>query len=178
NFPLWAGWNEEIEVTGVDQFSNDLFSAGAFGHTYFKNQSYAAGFILGGGATEPFGHKSNSFFTTGIEGIVFLSNASVAAWANYNWSDGPDFWVLALEGRYYFEPNTKLTGRVAWNSVGDDEWLLYGALEHRWQGTPFSTFVSADWRPAPHDNDTWSIMIGARYFFDQPNGPLVGPRSG
>jgi len=173
NIPLWSGWNEEIEATGVWQFNNDAFTAGAFGHTYYKNQSWAGGFVIGGGANDPFGTDSNGFFTTGIEGVVFLSKASIVGKADYNWSDGPDFWTLSLEGRYYFEPNTKLTGLVAWSDIGADEWLLYGALEHRWQNTPFSTFVTADWRPSGGGGDSqWGVMVGFRYLFDQPNGTL------
>jgi hypothetical protein len=174
NFPLWSGWNEELEGTGVWNFNDSEFDGGGFSHTYYKTQSWAAGFILGGGATNPFNQSSNGFFTSGVEGVVFLPSSSFVGMADYNTGSGANFWTLALEGRYYFEPNTKLTGQVAWNSNhsgGSNEWLLYSALEHRWSGTPWSTWVSANYRPASGDN-LWGVMIGVRYLWDQPSGTL------
>jgi hypothetical protein len=175
NFGLWSGWNEELEGTGVWNFNGGEFDGGGFTHTYYKNQSWAGGFLLGGGEQNPFqSSRSNGFLTTGVEGVVFLPSSSIVGQADYTWGSSLNYWTLALEGRYYFEPNTKLTGQVAWNSNHasvSNEWLLYGALEHRWSGTPFSTWVSASYRPASGDN-LWGLMVGVRYLFDQPNGTL------
>jgi predicted porin len=175
NFGLWSGWNEELEATGVWNFNGGEFNGGGFSHTYYKNQSWAGGFVIGGGETDPFQTtSSNGFLTTGVEGVVFMPKGSIVSQVDYTSGSGLDFWTLALEGRYYFEPNTKLTGQVAWNSDhngASNEWLLYGALEHRWTGTPFSNWVSASWRPASGDNQ-FGVMVGVRYLFDQPNGTL------
>jgi len=179
NFGLWSGWNEELEATGVWNFNSHEFDGGGFSHTYYKTQNWAAGLLLGGGEMNPFQNShSNGFLTTGVEGIVFLPHASIVGQADYTSGSSLNFWTLALEGRYYFEPNTKLTGQVAWNSNhsgASNEWMLYGALEHRWAGTPLSTWVSASWRPASINNssdDLWGIMVGVRYLWDQPNGTL------
>ena len=179
NFGLWSGWNEELEGTGVWNFNSKEFDGGGFSHTYYKTQGWAGGLVLGGGEMNPFqSSHSNGFVTTGVEGIVFLPHSSIVGQADYTWGSSMNFWTLALEGRYYFEPNTKLTGQVAWNSNhsgGSNEWMLYSALEHRWSGTAFSTWVSANWRPATtstgHD-DLWGLMVGVRYLWDQPNGTL------
>jgi hypothetical protein len=178
NFGLWPGWNEELEATGVWNFNNSRFDGGGYTHTYYKNQGFAAGVLFGGGEENPFDtSRSNGFVATGVEGVVFLPHASIVGQADYTWGSSLDYWTLAAEGRYYFEPNTKLTGEVAWNSNhagASNEWMLYGALEHRWAATPWSTWVSANWRPATAsgNDDTWGIMVGVRYFFDQPNGTL------
>jgi hypothetical protein len=180
NFGLWPGWNEELEGAGVWAFSGGRFDGGGFTHTYYKTQSFAAGVLLGGGEENPFQtNRSNGFVTTGLEGVVFLPSSSFVGQADYTWGNNSmNYWTLAAEARYYFEPNTKLTGEVAWNSNhagATNEWMLYGALEHRWSGTPWSTWVSADWRPAKVNgvnDDTWGIMVGVRYLFDQPNGTL------
>jgi hypothetical protein len=174
NIPLWAGWNEEVEAAGITKFNGDSFTTGVFSHTYHKTQSWAGGFVVGGGATDPFhAAPTNNFLTAGVEGVVFLPSASVVGQAYYNWTDGPDFWTLSLEGRYYFEPNTKLTGLLAWQTGGDaDQWLIGSTLEHRWSGTNFSTFISADWVPRDSAPDDVGLLVGFRYLFDQPNGTL------
>jgi len=181
NFGLWSGWNEELEATGVWNFNGGEFAGGGFTHTYYKNQNYAAGLLFGGGAQNPFqnGGGTNGFVSTGIEGVVFLPHSSIVGQADYTWGQSSlDFWTLAMEYRYYIEPNTKLTGQVAWNSDhsgASNEWMLYGALEHRWTGTPLSTWVSANWNPAQvngQNQDSWGLMVGVRYLFDQPNGTL------
>jgi hypothetical protein len=175
NFGLWSGWNEELEGTGVWTFNGHQFDGGGFSHTYYKNQSWASGFVLGGGEENPFNNGSNGFGVAGVEGVVFLPSASFVGMADYTFGNhNVDYWTLAAEGRWYLEPNTKLTGQVAWNSNhngASNEWLVYGALEHRWSGTPWSTWISADWRPAS-SNNTWGLLVGVRYLFDQPNGTL------
>jgi hypothetical protein len=174
NIPLWSGWNEEIEVAGVKEFDNSAFTAGIFGHTYYKTQGWAAGFVIGGGATDPFqSASSNGFATLGFEGIVFLPSSSFIGQADYNFSDGGDFWTLSLEGRYYFEPNTKLTGLFAWSAgSANDAWLIGSTLEHRWAGTRFSNFITADWAPIDGGPDKVGLLVGFRYLFDQPSGTL------
>ena len=134
---------------GFRKFNGDAFTTGIFSHTYCKTQGWAGGVVLGGGATDPFhAAPTNDFVTLGVEGIVFCPVPAWSAQPSYNWADGPDFWTLSLEGRYYFGPNTKLTGLVAFNDGNSgSSWLLSSALEHRWTGTHFSTFISADWVP-------------------------------
>ena len=149
NIPLWSGWNEEVEAGGFSKFNGDAFTTGIFSHTYHKTQAWAGGIVLGGGATDPFhAAPTNDFVTLGVEGIVFLPSASLVGTAYYNWADKGDSWTLSLEGRYYFGPDTKLSGWLAWNNGRRRlVWLLASALEHRWSGTHFSTFISADWLP-------------------------------
>ena len=120
--------------------------------------------------TEVGGSEINSHgaLTTGIEGVVFLPQASIVGNLSYSWASGPDFWTAGAEGRYYLTPNTKLAGDLVWSGGGRD-WLIGASLEHRWSGTPFSGFVSVDYLTGPHD---WAALVGARVFFDQPNATL------
>jgi hypothetical protein len=165
NIPWFGAWNEELEAFAGVPFSGGDTNAGVFSHTYYKTQSWAGGFVLGA-QTSPGG---DGVFSAGIEGVVFLPNASVLGNVRYI-SDGGSSWTAGVEGRYYFEPNTKLTGVVQSAFNGGSGTQLTAALEHRWEGTKFSTFAAASyWTPA---GGAWSFMVGARIFFDQPNATL------
>lgn len=174
NIPFGAGWNETLEAGGLWMFNGDASAGGIFSHTYYKDPAWGGGFVLGYSAVDPFSSGSSGVFTAGVEGVVFLPNASLLGKATYNWADSAanDFWNLAFEGRYYFTPNTKLTGGVSWFDL-NDTWVLSAALEHRWAGTGISNYISAAYLPSSV-SDSWSLLVGIRFLFDQPGSTLQG----
>lgn len=177
NIPFSGAWNEELEANGGWMFNGNNSAAGIFSHTYYKNQAWAGGLLLGysgiNAGSAPFGSGSNGVFTAGVEGVVFMPNTSVLGKVTYNWADAPmpDFWDVGIEGRYYFEPNTKVTGAIDYYSVNPNAWQFTAALEHRWSGTPFSTFASATYVTQGGGNQ-WGLLIGARWAFDQPGSTM------
>ncbi len=171
NIPFGGGWNEELEANGTWMFNGKGSAAGVFSHTYYKNQSWASGLLLGYSSINPSG---GSVGTVGVEGIVFMPSTSVLGRIAYNGANaslGGNYWDVGLEGRYYFEPNTKVTGAVDYFSAKPNAWQFTAALEHRWTGTPFSTFASANYLTQSGSN-SWGVMIGARFAFDQHGATL------
>jgi hypothetical protein len=173
NIPFGGGWNEELEAVGGGMFNGDSWEIGTFSHTYYKNQSWAAGLLLGWGWADR-GSGTVDVGTAGVEGIVFLPNASVLgkiAWVGGG--DAPEDGVdVGIGGRYYFEPNTKLSGTIDYLSPGDGTWAFTAGLEHRWAGTPFSAFVTGSYETVSAAPDTWGVMVGIRFAFDQPGSTL------
>jgi hypothetical protein len=178
NIPFGGGWNEELEANGGWLWDGNGSVAGVFSHTYYKNQAWAAGLLLGYGWLDPFDSGGTGIATVGVEGIVFMPNASVlgkVAWNGGGSGAIDDFVNVGLEGRYYFEPNTKLTGAIDYYSTDDNAWQFTAALEHRWSGTPFSAFVSGTYVTADSgssNNNSWGLLVGARFAFDQPGSTL------
>lgn len=170
NIPLGGGFFEELEVTGLADLVDDGYSAiGGFSHTYYKNEAYALGFVLGGSSLDGDGAVS-----AGVEGVVFLPSVSWVGQAIYTWGSGsvPDFWTLSGEARWYWDPNTKFSAIATyadWNS----SWMFTLGAEHRYDNTPFSLWVSASYF-SNDDNDGWEAMLGARWAFDQPGQTLQG----
>ena len=170
NIPLWAGWNEEIEVGGLAEFIDNGYTAiGAFSHTYYKNQQFAAGFVLGGSSLD-----DDGVFTAGVEAAAFLPTTTFLGVLAYNWGSGgtPDFWLATGEARWYWNPNTKLAGSVTytdWNNA----WMLTAGAEHRFDGTQFSLFGSGTYYTNDND-DGYELLAGGRWFFDQPGQTLQG----
>jgi hypothetical protein len=174
NIPFGGGWNEELEVNGGWLWDGNGSVAGVFSHTYYKNQAWAAGLLLGYGWLDPFDSGGTGIATVGVEGIVFMPNASVlgkVAWNGGGSGDIDDFVNVGVEGRYYFEPNTKLTGAIDYYSTDPNAWQFTAAIEHRWSGTPFSGFLSGTYVTAD-SNNAWGFLIGARFAFDQPGSTL------
>lgn len=172
NIPLGAGgWNQEFEVGGLWMFNGDASVAGIFSHTYYKNPAAALGFVAGYAALDPFSSGSFGLGTVGAEGAIFMPNATVLGKVTYNFPEsGSEFWNLAVEGRYYFTPNTKLTGAASWFDI-NDTWVLSTALEHRWTGTGFSNFIQASYMPNSV-SDNWALLVGVRGLFDNPGSTL------
>ncbi|MBN8996907.1 MAG: hypothetical protein J0H94_16930 [Rhizobiales bacterium] len=173
NIPFGGGWNEELEANGGFMFNGNGSAAGVFSHTYYKTQGWAGGLLLGYSWLNP-GGSGASVGTVGVEGVVFLPSASVlgkVAWSGGGSGAIDDFWNVGVEGRYYFEPNTKLTGAIDYYSTDPDAWQFTAALEHRWSGSPFSAFVSGTYVTADNNN-MWGILVGARWAFDQPGSTL------
>jgi hypothetical protein len=175
NIPFGGGWNEELEANGGWLWNGDSSAVGVFSHTYYKNQGWAGGLLLGYSWVDP-GGNSSGIGTVGVEGIVFMPSASVlgkVAWNGGGSGDFgmSDFWNIGVEGRNYFEPNTKLTGAVDYYSIDPNAWQFTAALEHRWAGSPFSAFVSGTYVTAG-DNNQWGLLVGARFAFDQPGSTL------
>jgi len=165
HIPLWSGWNEEIETTGVWQFNNDAFTAGAFGHTYYRTSPGRAVSSSAAVLADPFGcvpiignptkcaADSKRVLHGGRRGGRVPASTSIVGQADTIGRTG------RISGR---SPSRAAT--ISNRIQADRPWspgtasasgrvLLYGALEHRWQGTPFSTFVTADWRPAGGGGD-------------------------
>jgi hypothetical protein len=171
NVPWASGWNEEVETAGVFEFKG-VTAAGVFTHSYFKTQEWAAGTEVGVGEL-----NGQGVVPVGIEGVVFLPNAAISGQAVYNpniskFRSFPDFWTVSLTGSYYFEPNTKLAGTIFWSNIfSNDLWVPQVTLEHRWAGTPFSTYLTALF-PNSSTIGNWIVAGGVSVSFDQPNGTL------
>lgn len=173
NIPFGGGWNEELEANGAWMFNGDGSAAGIFSHTYYKNQGWAGGLLLGYSWIDP-GSNSSGIATVGVEGIVFMPHGSVlgkVAWNGGGSGAIDDFVNVGVEGRYYFTANTKLTGAIDYYSTSPDAWQFTASLEQRWAGTPFSTFISGTYVTA-NSNNMWGLLVGARFAFDQPGSTL------
>ena len=169
NVPWASGWNEEVETAGVLEFKG-VSAGGVFTHTYYKTSGWAAGAEVGVADL-----NGQGLVPVGVEGVVFLPSAMISGQAIYNPSISkfgfPSFWTASIEGSYYFEPNTKLSGAIFWSNIkflSSEIWIGQVSLEHRWAGTPFSTFLTA---LVPNHN-VWAFGGGVRVFFDQPNATL------
>jgi len=169
NVPWAGGWNEEVETAGVSEFKGP-YAAGAFSHTYYKTQGWAAGAEVGVADL-----NGQGLVPLGIEGVIFLPRVSITGQIVYNANISkfgfPSFWTASLEGSYYFDPDTKIAGDLFWSNIkflSNNLWVGRVKLEHRWSGTPFSAFLTA-FLP---DHNNWGIGAGVRVFFDQPKGTL------
>jgi len=171
NFPIGGGGlNEELEVSGLAGFEADsYYSYGAFSHTYWKNPAAAAGLLLGASSI-----AGNGALTVGAEGAVFMPSATLVGLLAYTWGDDDlsDFWTASGEARWYWNPNTRLTGTVTYNDF-NDAWMLSAGGEHRIAGTMASLFADANY----YTNETghgWELFAGGRLFFDKPGQTLQG----
>jgi len=164
NIPFAGAWNEELEVAGLADFVEDGYTAiGAFSHTYYKTPAAAAGILLGASSLD-----GDGALTAGVEAAVFMPSATVLGHVSYTWGDGSveDFWTLNGEARWYWNPNTKLSGSVSWTDW-DNAWMLTAAAEHLINATPISIFASASYFTSD-SGDGWEVLGGARYAF----GPI------
>ena len=169
NVPFWNGWNEEIELSGLDGFKKDSYYAyGAYSHTYWKNPQFAAGLLIGGSSLDGSGAA-----TVGAEAAVFMPSTTLVGLLGYSWADDiPDFWTAAGEARWYWNANTRLTGMVAYNSF-NTAWAFTAEAEHRFDGTMFSLFADGTY----YNNDAgtgWEVFGGGRVFLDRPGQTLQG----
>nr|HMN87740.1 hypothetical protein [Bauldia sp.] len=170
NIPFGPAWNETLEVAGLAEFRDDGYTAiGVFGHTFYKTQQFAAGFVLGGSKV-----ADDGIFTAGLEGAVFAPTTTWTGLVAYNWGSGgtPDYWLASGEVRLYLNPNTKLNGIVTYADV-DSSWMLTAGMEHRFDGTQFSLFGTASYFPFDGGN-AYELLAGGRWFFDQPGQTLQG----
>ncbi len=170
NIPFAGAFNQEFEVSGLAGFEDDsYYTYGIYGHTYAKGHNGAVGLLLG--ASNLAGGEA---LTLGAEGAVFLPSATLLGLVAYSWgSNGqPDFWSASGEARWYWTPNTKLTGSVAFNEF-NSAWKWTAAAEHRFSGTMVSLFGDGTY----YNNDAgdgWEFFAGGRVFFDRPGQTLQG----
>lgn len=170
NIPLGLGLHQEFELSGLAGFEKDsYYTYGIYSHTYLKNPQSAGGLLLGLSDMD-----GSTVGTVGLEGAVFLPTTSFVGLVAYNWADNgvPDFWSAAGEARWYWNPNTKMTGSVAYNEF-NEAWKLTAGTEHRFDGTMLSLFGEGTY----YTNDLgdgWEVFGGARFFFDQPGQTLQG----
>ncbi len=171
NFQIGGGGlNQELEVSGLAGFVDDsYYSYGAFSHSYWKSPAAAAGLLLGASNIAGYGA-----LTAGAEAAVFMPSATLVGLLAHTWGDDglPDFWTASGEGRWYWNPNTKLTGTVTYNDL-NDAWMLSAGAEHRIAGTMAGIFADATY----YTNDTgngWELFAGGRLFFDKPGQTLQG----
>jgi len=165
NIPFSAGWNLQLDVGG-----GALFEDGeSYSHigTYAHLWGNVGGARLGvfGGIDFPTGAEIG---TIGLEGEFDVGNVTLGAQGSYNSviDTSFDFWGLRGWADWYFNPNTKVGGELAWwEGDGDDLWGASLDIEHRFSGTPVSAFAEVAYIDADGD-DAWSAMIGARVFMD------------
>ena len=166
NFPLWGGWNEELELAGLAE--EDYSAVGLFSHTYWKDPTWAAGFVIGAS-----GLDGDGVVTAGIEGAGFGPAHRVVGALTYNWADHiDDFWTASAQGDWYLNPNSKVGGKVAYFTGGGDGWMLTALAEHRFTGTMFGVFGSGSWFTFDNGPDSWELLAGGRIYFDGPGGTL------
>ncbi len=170
NIPFRAGLNEEVELSGLTGFDkNTYYTYGVYSHTYWKNRRSAAGLLLGESSLD-----GSAVTSVGAEAAVFLPTASLVGLLAYNWaSDGvPDFWSASGEARWYWNPNTKLTGSVSYNEY-NAAWKLTAGAEHRFDGTMVSLFGEGTYYT--NDQGTgWEVFAGGRLMLDRPGQTLQG----
>jgi hypothetical protein len=161
NFPLWWGLQEELEAVGALGF-DDGSALGVFSHTYHKNQQMFYGVLLG--ATGQGNGESTHDFTAGVEGGFFFPQATVAGLVSYTWPEnGPEWWTIGLEGRWYFTPNDKLFGIVRHFTEGPN-WLLAAGYEHWFDGTSISAGITAGWKGG-NSHDSHFAMVDVTHHF-------------
>jgi hypothetical protein len=169
NIPVSAGWNEEIELSGLTGFETDsYYTYGLYSYTYWKDERFAAGLLSAGSNL-----SGASVWTLGAEGAVFLPSASLIGLVAYNWADNngvPDFWSAGGEARWYLTPNTKLTGSVSFNEF-NTAWKLTAGAEQRFTGTMVSLFGEGNYYTNSQGTG-WEGFAGVRAFFDRPGQSL------
>jgi len=170
NIPFAGAFNETVEISGLAGFESDsYYTYGAFSHTFFKNEASAAGLLLGASSLD-----GNGALTAGAEGAVFLPAATLVGLLAYSWGQDalPDFWTASAEARWYWNPNTKLTGVVTYTDL-NSAWALTGGLEHRLPGTIASIFADGTYYTNDQGNG-WELFAGGRLFLDKPGQTLQG----
>jgi hypothetical protein len=176
NIPFQNGWNLEVETGGGAGFYEGGYSSstiGAAAHLWNRGPIAALG-IFGGVS---FGGGTLGFI--GVEGEVDISqNATLGAQGSFGFGQSDfNYWNVRGWGSYYFSPNTKLRGEVAYTSTNYDEniWDLSAELEHRFTGTAFSAFGKVGYTnisDSGYDSNAWRGLVGARIFLDQPGTTL------
>jgi hypothetical protein len=166
NVPLWAGWNEDLEIAEV--IGDSRTDYGVFGHTYFKTPRYAVGFVAGATKANGSGYDG-TVVTVGGETAVFLPTATLAGQFLYSWGSGdtPDSWSIGGEARWYMDPDTRLSGRLAWRG-SDGDLLASAVAEHRFSGSMFTAFAAASYCSCT----AWDIVLGTRLIFS-PAAPTL-----
>ena len=171
NFPIGGGaFNEELEVSGPRRLrGRQLLQLRRVQPHVLEEPRRRAGLLLGASSI-----AGNGAWTVGAEGAVFMPSATLVGLLAYTWGDDdlPDFWTASGEGRWYWNPNTKLTGTVTYNDF-NSAWMLSAGGEHRIAGTMASLFADATY----YTNDTgngWELFAGGRLFFDKPGQTLQG----
>ena len=166
HLPLWAGWNADAEIAEIVGTARTDY--GGFGHVYLRTPKYALGFVVG--ATEANGSAyDGAAVTVGLETAAFFPEATVSVQILRSWGQGnaKDSWSLGGEARFYLDPNTKVSGRLAYQS-GNPAWLFGVAGEHRLPGSRFSFFATTSYCSCL----TWSAVAGARLIFGPGGGTL------
>jgi hypothetical protein len=170
NIPFASNWNEEIELSGVTGFVADsYYTYGIYSHTYWKNEQSAVGLLLAGSNL-----AGGTAATAGVEGALFLPTTAWVGLLAYSWGGNgqPDFWSAGGEGRWYHDPNSKLTGSVSYNQF-NAAWKLTAGAEHRFDGTMFSLFGEGTYY-TQNLGTGWEVFAGGRIFFDPPGQTLQG----
>lgn len=168
--PLAAGWTELIELNGLSGFErNTYFTYGAFSHTYWTDEQYALGLLVGASSLD-----GNEAVTAGAEAAVFLPSASFVGLVAHSWGSGglPDFWSASGEARWYWGPDNKVLGNVSYNTF-NDAWKLTAGAEHRFGGTLASVFGEATYYTNTAGTG-YELFSGLRLSFDQPGQTLQG----
>lgn len=170
NVPFATNWNEEIELSGLTGFATDsYYTYGVYSHTYWKDEQSAIGLLLAGSNL-----AGGTAATVGIEGAIFLPTTSLVGLLGYSWGGNgqPNFWSAGVEGRWYCDPNIKLTGSVSFNQF-NAAWKLTAGAEHRFTGSILSLFGEGTYY-TQNLGTGWEVFAGLRLFLDQPGQTLQG----
>jgi hypothetical protein len=170
--PLTGGFNFEAELLDDGFFQNgeSVNSFSAVGHLYAQNQTDALGVY--GGASSLF---YASGWTGGVEGQIYLSKFTLDGSLGFAsiQGGGSTGWGAKLGGRYYFDPNTKLSIYGNFSSAdGENLWGVSGAVEHRFAASPWSLFVKASWNTVNGGPSDTEVLGGVRVSLDAPNSTL------
>jgi hypothetical protein len=170
NIPVHVGWSEEIELSGLTGFETDTYyTYGIYSHTYWKDEHSAVGLLLAGSNL-----AGGTAGTVGVEGAIFLPTTTWVGLLGYSWGGNgqPNFLSAGGEGRWYWEPNSKLTGTVSYNQF-NAAWKLTAGAEHRFAGTVVSLFGEGTYY-TQNLGTGWEVFAGGRIFFDQTGQTLQG----
>lgn len=168
-------WNLLAEIDGTAYFGGDYdgysdSTFGAYGHLWRGANGVRYG-VFGGVRFDYL-----TFGTIGLEAEFDISNITLGGQGSYSFAD-PDCCgsinIFGLRGwaDYYFTPNTKLTGELAWWNVDDFDSVdvidVRGRLTHRFAGTPFNIFgEAAYWTISDYNVDAYSLTAGFSVLLD------------
>ena len=180
NVAFGNSWNLLVESDGTAYFGGDYdgyseASYGAYGHLWRGAGTVRYGVF--GGVT----FNDLTFGVIGAEAEVDMGNVTLGAQGSYSFADADccgnvDIFGLRGWADYYFAPNTKLTGELAWWKVDDDYESVdvvdvRGRVTHRFAGTPFNIFgEAAYWSVSDYNMDFYSLTGGFTILLDGAGG--------
>jgi hypothetical protein len=170
NIPLRNDWNIQVDVNTAATFwsGGDSYSIGGpAAHVWHRGPAGAVGVFGGvvfGGGTLGYGGVEATFDPT--------SNTTLGAQASFGAGQGGyNYWAICGWANYYFTPDTKLRGDVAYMDDNQDDsgWSASARLEHRFTGTAISAFGQVGFASASSSGNTatsWNGLVGVRLFLD------------
>jgi hypothetical protein len=173
NLPIGSTWNILLETGGTAYYFDDGFSQSSIGanaHLWRGAGNLRWGVFAGVNFNEV------NFGKVGLEVEYDLtSKFTIGADLSYAFAspEDDDLSVLGLRAwsDYYFTPNTKLSGEIAYYDFdyeygSESLWTFQKKLAHRFDGTPLSVFAEVDYYRYEDDDHTWALGGGLSVLLD------------